>query len=111
MLLPVVTDEPVAVMADWLPQTPVAESPAWKFGVPTKDLAELGAAMAKDDEVLGCAVKRVWNYAMSKGDIVGDSASLDPKVIATVVQKFKASGFNLNATWREIFTHDDFVRF
>ena len=79
--------------------------------MPAADIKAMGQAMASDPAVLECAVSRVWNYAMSKGDIVGDSASLDPKVIAGVVQKFKASGFNLNATWREIFTHDDFVRF
>jgi len=107
VLLPI-TGTPPAVMDDFL----VAGEPtAWKKDMPAADIKAMGQAMASDPAVLECAVSRVWNYAMSKGDIVGDSASLDPKVIAGVVQKFKASGFNLNATWREIFTHDDFVRF
>ncbi|MEO7329069.1 MAG: hypothetical protein ABI193_10850 [Minicystis sp.] len=106
-----VPDEPVALMSDWLPQTPVPEIPAWKFGVPTKDLAELGAAMAKDDEVLGCAVKRVWNYAMSKGDIVNDAADVPTEVIAPLNQVFKDNGYNLRKVIRAAFVHDDFVRF
>lgn len=107
VLLPI-TGTPPAVMDDFLL---AGEPTAWKKDMPAADIKAMGQAMASDPAVIECAVSRVWNYAMSKGDIVGDSASLDPKVIATVVQKFKASGFNLNATWREIFTHDDFVRF
>ena len=87
------------------------EATAGKKAMPAADSTAMGVAMASDPEVLECAVSRVWNYAMSKGDIVGDSATLDPSVIAALVQKFKASGFNLNATWRDTFTHDDFVRF
>ncbi len=108
--VPVVGD-PLAVMDDWLPQTPTPEPPAWKFGVPTKDLAELGAAMAKDDEVLGCAVKRVWNYAMSKGDIVNDAADVPTEVIAPLNQVFKDNGYNLRKVIRAAFVHGDFVRF
>ena len=107
VLLPI-TGTPAAVMDDFLL---AGEPTAWKKDMPAADIKAMGQAMASDPAVIECAVSRVWNYAMSKGDIVGDSASLDPKVIATVVQKFKANGFNLNATWREIFTHDDFVRF
>jgi hypothetical protein len=107
VLLPI-TNTPVAEMTDYLVP---GEPTGWKKDMPAADIKAMGQAMATDPEVLECAVSRVWNYAMSKGDIVGDSASLDPTVIASLVQKFKASGFNLNATWRATFTHDDFVRF
>lgn len=107
VLLPI-NGTPAAEMTDWL--TP-GEPTAWKINMPAADLKQLGAAMSSDDEVLQCAVTRVWNYAMSKGDVVVNSASLDPTVIAPIVEKFKASGGNLNATWRDVFVHDDFVRF
>jgi hypothetical protein len=103
---------PPAVMEDWLPQTGnPPEGPAWKFGVPTKDLTELGAAMAADDEVMSCAVARVWNYAMSKGDIVIDAATVAPEVITPLYKDFKQGGYNLRAVVRAVFVHEDFVRF
>lgn len=106
-----VTGLPFAVMADWLPQSGTPEVPAWKYKVPTKDLTELGAAMAADDEVMSCAVARVWNYAMSKGDIVIDAASVAPEVTAPLYAGFKQSGYDLRSVVRASFVHDDFVRF
>ena len=50
--------------------------------MPAKDIGEMGAAMAKDDEVIACGVRRMWNYAMSKGDIVIDGADVPDTVIA-----------------------------
>ena len=99
---------PFALMSDWLPP---GEVPAWKLGVPTKDLAELGAAMAADDEVMSCAVSRVWNFAMSKGDIVIDAANIAPEVIAPLYKDFKQNGYNLRSVIRAAFVHADFVRF
>ncbi|MEP7124101.1 MAG: DUF1549 domain-containing protein [Byssovorax sp.] len=106
---------PAAVIDDWLPQTNtpsgMPEGPAWKYLVPTKDLTELGAAMAADDEVMTCAVSRVWNYAMSKGDIVNDAATVAPEVIAPLYKNFKQNGYNLRSVIRAAFVHEDFVRF
>lgn len=107
VLLPLV-GTPTAEMTDWLIP---GEPTAYKMNMPAADLKQLGQAMSSDPEVIECAVTRVWNYAMSKGDVVTNSATLSPEVIAAVVQKFKASGYNMNATWREIFLHPDFVRF
>ncbi len=107
-----VTGLPFAVMEDWLPTMGAQpEVPAWKYGIPTKDLTELGAAMAADDEVMSCAVSRVWNYAMSKGDIVIDAANIAPEVIAPLYKDFKQNGYNLRSVVRAAFVHDDFVRF
>lgn len=99
---------PTALMSDWLPP---GEGTAWKFGAPAADLAEFGAAMAADDEVLSCAVARMWNYAMSKGDIVIDAASVSGVVIDPLFKDFKANGYNLRATLKAIFVHEDFVRY
>lgn len=112
---------PFAEMSDWLPQTGtpsgMPEVPAWKIDpvtkIPifTKDLTELGAAMAADDEVMSCAVSRVWNYAMSKGDIVVDAANVAPEVITPLYKGFKQNGYNLRSVVRAVFVHEDFVRF
>jgi hypothetical protein len=107
VLIPV-TGSPVAELTDWLP---AGEVPAFKYGVPTPTLVEYGAAMAKDDEILACPVKRVWNYAMSKGDIVVDVADVPTEVIGPLVDQFKQNGYNLREIVKAVFLHDDFVRF
>jgi hypothetical protein len=107
VLIPV-TGSPVALRTDWLPDS---EKTGFKFGVTTETLAEYGAAMAKDDEILACPVKRMWNYAMSKGDIVIDAADVPTEVIGPLVEQFKGNGYNLREIVKAIFLHDDFVRF
>jgi hypothetical protein len=99
---------PKAKLSDYLP---AGQTTAWKFGAPAATLKELGQAMAKDDEVTSCAVVRMWNYAMSKGDVVNNAATVPSSVIAPLVADFKANGHNLRATLRAILVHDDFVRF
>lgn len=107
VLIPV-TGSPVAELTDWLPP---GEGPAFKFGIYTPTLVEYGAAMAKDEEILACPVKRVWNYAMSKGDIVIDVADVPTEVIGPLVDQFKQNGYNLREIMKAVFLHDDFVRF
>jgi hypothetical protein len=103
-----ITGVPVAVMDDWLPP---GETTAYKFGQDAADLAEFGQHMAQDEEVLQCAVSRIWNFAMSKGDIVNDAAAVPTTTIATLVDEFHTTNGNLRKTVRSVFTHDDFVRF
>lgn len=103
-----VAGTPVAVMDDWLPP---GEGLAWKFGVPVTDITGLGAAMAKDPEVISCAVKRMWNYAMSKGDIVIDAADVPDQVVASFTAEFAANGHNLREVLRSMLVSPDFVRF
>jgi hypothetical protein len=103
-----VIGNPVSVFGDWLPE---GGTPAYKFEQPAATLLEMGQRMAVDDEVQTCAVARVWNFAMSRGDIVNDAANVPTEVIADLVASFKASNGNLRATMREVFLHPDFVRF
>lgn len=107
VLIPV-TGSPVAVMTDWLPD---GQTPAFKVGVPTATLVEYGEAMAKDEEIIACPVARMWNYAMSKGDIVIDAAPVPSDVIAPLIEQFKGNGYNLREIVKAVFLHDDFVRF
>ncbi len=107
VLIPV-TGSPQAMLSDFLP---AGETTAWKFGFPVSNLKEMGQAMAQDDEILDCAVARIWNFAMGKGDIVVDGASLPNSVVQPLIDEFKAGNYNLRATIRSAFVHDDFVRF
>jgi len=107
VFIPIET-EPLAEFSDWLPP---GETTAWRFGKPAQNLAELGAHMAADPEVQACSIIRVWNYAMSKGDVVNDAASVPTEVIQPLVDEFSGNNFNLRTAIRSTFLHDDFVRF
>jgi hypothetical protein len=107
VLVPV-EGSPFAVRTDWIPD---GESTAWKFGMPAADLKELGEVMAADPEVVACGVKRMWNYAMSRGDIVDNEAPVPDSVIADHVVSFEANNYNMRAVLRDILLSDDFVRF
>ncbi|MEM9692743.1 MAG: DUF1588 domain-containing protein, partial [Myxococcota bacterium] len=76
----------------WLP---AGEPTAWRSGVPTPDLPSLGAAMAADPAVKACLAARLWNFVMSKEDIVTDLAVVPAEVIAPHVQVLDESGGSL----------------
>ncbi len=100
---------PFAVLEDWLP--PGHQETAWRFGEPTADLSSLGAALAGDPAVAECAVARVWNFALGRGDVIAGSAEVPPEVTAETVRAFEAGGFRLREVLRAAFKSDDFVRY
>jgi hypothetical protein len=99
---------PTAQMSDWLVS---GEQLAWRHGEPAATLPALGAAIASDPDVADCAVARVWNWAMSKGDIVLDASAVPEFVIKGLVVDFANNQFKLKRVIRDAFTSDDFVRF
>jgi hypothetical protein len=99
---------PKARRNDYLPD---AEGYAWRFGKPVADIAALGKAISEDPDVRKCAVNRVWNYAMSRGDIVNDLASVPDAVTAPYVTTFKSGNYNLKETIRAVFKSEDFTKF
>jgi hypothetical protein len=103
-----VPGNPKAARIDYLP---AAEGFAWRAGKPVTDIPTLGAAIAADPEVGRCAVNRVWNYAMSRGDIVNDLATIPNAVTQPYVDSFAAGGNKLKETIRGIFKSEDFVKF
>lgn len=107
VLVPV-EGSPAAQLSDWLSS---GEGFAWKFNMPVTDLASLGQTMASDPEVVTCAVKRIWNYAMSRGDIVVNETPVPDVVVADYVTFFESNNHNLKLTLREILLSDDFVSF
>ncbi len=99
---------PTALLSDWLP---AGEPTAWRFGTVAADLPALGAALAADPLVAECAVARVWNWALGKGDIVDTLALVPTEVIAAQTAAFQASGGKLKDAIFTVYTSDDFVSF
>ena len=115
-----VEGEPFAALTDWLsvgaldgyPENENAKPFAWRHDLDrVRTLAQLGTVMANDPEVISCAVKRVWNYAMSHGDIVDNNSDVPQAVIGDLVDDFTANGYNMKQTLRSILLHEDFVSF
>jgi hypothetical protein len=103
-----IPSNPNAARADYLP---ASESFAWRNGKPVTDIAGLGKAMADDPDVASCAVNRIWDYAMSRGDIVADAAPVPKAVTQPYVDKFVAGGMKLKETIRDVFKSEDFTKF
>jgi hypothetical protein len=99
---------PAAQMSDWLV---TGEVTSWRHGEPVADLTALGNAMAQDPDVAECAVARVYNWGMSKTDIVNDLATVPDSIVQPLTQAFISGGYKLKGTIRQVFTSDDFVRF
>lgn len=104
-----VPGNPKATVADYIPGTTAIYK--WRNDKPVNDLAGYGAAIAADPEVARCAVNRVWNYALSRGDIVNDLATVPNVVTDPLVKDFTAGGFKLKETIRAVFKAEDFVKF
>ena len=100
---------PTATLADWLPAG--MQTFAWRNGKVVTDLPTLGAAVAADPDVARCAVNRIWNFAMSRGDIVNDLATIPPVVTDPLLTAFTANGMKMKSLIKNAFTSDDFVKF
>jgi hypothetical protein len=98
----------VTEISHWLSGSEVT---AWRYGEPAADLPALGQAIASDPAAAECAVARVWNFAMSKEDIVTDEVTVPRPVIQPYIEQFQANGMNLREVLRSILVSDDFVRF
>jgi hypothetical protein len=100
---------PTATLADWLPS---GEQFYWRQGgPPVTDIPGLGAQIAADPAVTQCMVTREWNYAMSRGDVVDDTAPVPNVLTDPLVQDFKQNGLKIKHLLKAIFTSDDFVKF
>lgn len=112
--------------ADFAVMTPVAPEPIptqlshylvagetlhWRLDQPTADLGQLGAVIAEDPAVSECMVARMWNFAMSKEDIITDLATVPFSVVEKHVNKYDGNGQDLKAVLRDILLSDDFVSF
>jgi hypothetical protein len=105
---PVAPDAIPTELAHWLAP---GEKTYWRMGTPAADLPSLGQAIAADPDVAECAVARMWNFAMSKEDIVSDLATVPLAVLEPFIADFQGSGQNLKKTLRAMLTSDDFLRY
>ena len=102
------TSEPATTeLSHWLR---AGETTHWRMDMPVADLAGLGQALASDPDVAQCLVARLWNFTMSKEDIVSDLATVPTEVIAPYVDEFANSG-DMKAMLRAMMKGEDFVRF
>jgi hypothetical protein len=101
--------EPAAALTDFQPTA--TQKYAWRIDKPVTDLTSYGAAIAADPEVGRCAVNRIWNYALSRGDIVNDLATIPVAVTDPLAKDFNANGQKLKETIRAVFKAEDFVKF
>jgi len=108
VMTPTVPDPVTTQLDHWLN---AGEPLAWRKGVEVKDLPELGKAMAADPDVAECAVARMYNFAMSKEDIVSDLATVPTEVLQPYIDEFNSNGMNLKQTLRAILLSDDFIKF
>jgi len=99
---------PAAQLIDWLP---AGETTAWRFGKPAADMAALGAAIAADPVFATCITTRVWNWGMSRPDVVEDQAGFVPPFGADLVTSLTSNNWDVKKLTRQVFTSDSFVRF
>lgn len=103
-----IANTPRTKMEDWLP---AGQPLAWRNGKTVTDMASLGKAMVDDPDVQRCAVTRVFNFAMSKGDVVNDLATLPQVVTDPYLKSFKDGGFKLKPIIAQVFKSEDFIKF
>lgn len=105
---PTAPDPTTTELSHWLQ---AGEETAWRYGVPVADLPELGAAMADDPTVKGCVTARLWNFAMSKEDIVAGLATVPAEVIEPYMNALNDNGGDMKAALKMMFKSEDFVSF
>jgi hypothetical protein len=103
-----VPGEPLAQVSDYLVD---GEPFAWRPGVTTNNLVELGAAMAEDPAVIECFVARAWNWTMGRNDIVDAVAGVPTEVIQPFIDSFVNNNYNYKELVRSMFKSDDFILF
>ncbi|MEO6953298.1 MAG: hypothetical protein ABI321_15975 [Polyangia bacterium] len=99
---------PTAVLGDWLP---AGEALSYRFQQPAPTITDLGAKLAADPATAQCQVARLWNWAMDKGEIVTDAATVPKGTIDTVLTSYTSNGYKLKAALKATFTHADYVKF
>lgn len=105
---PIAPDPVTTQISHWLPD---GETTAWRLGVPAASLPELGAAMAQDPEVMYCMTARLWNFTMSKEDIVSELAIVPAEVIEVYANRLATNGGDLRDALSAMFKSEDFVSF
>jgi hypothetical protein len=99
---------PNTLLIDWIP---AGEQTSWRYQKPTPDLQSLGTAIAADPGFSRCLVNRVWNWAMSRGDVVNDGTLITDTLATPMSAQFIADGYNVKKLIRRVFNDPYFVRY
>jgi hypothetical protein len=108
---PVITPvpgSPATRLVDWLPE---GEAPAWRYGQKTADVKALGAAIVADPGFARCMATRVWNWALSRGDVIVDNSTLTPELADELAGVLRDSNWDARKLIRRVFLSDGFVRY
>ena len=108
VMTPTAPDPTPTELTHWLQP---GEQTAWRHDIQVANIRELGSAMAADPDVMECATTRLWNFTMSKEDVISDLAVVPFEVIEPFYNEFFDSGFDVKETLRAMMKSDDFVRF
>jgi hypothetical protein len=108
VMTPTAPEPQVTAFEHWLVP---GETTAWRKEVPAATLQELGSAMAADPDVMECAVTRLYNFAMSKEDVIADLATVPFEVVEPFYDEFYDNSFDVKETLKSIMKSEDFVRF
>lgn len=100
--------EPLARRSDWIPDN---EPTAWRLGKPVNNLAGVGALIASDPEFMRCMTKRLWNWAMSRGDVLDDNAKVPDELMAQVDGGLLGVQSTLKPVLRSVLTSAAFTRY
>jgi hypothetical protein len=103
-----VPNTPIAKMTDWLP---AGEQLSWRYMVAAKDLPTLAADIVADPVFNTCMATRIWNWVMSRPDVVNDGATLTPDLAMTLTTQLSQNNGNIKELIRSSFKSDDFVHF
>ncbi len=108
VMTPTAPDAVKTELSHWLK---AGETTHWRYGQEVADLPALGDAIATDPDVAECMVARMWNFAMSKEDIVSDLSTVPTDVIQPYIDELQSNGQNLKGVLRSIMTSSDFIKF
>jgi hypothetical protein len=103
-----VPGSPPSQRIDWLP---AGEPTAWRFGKPVMTLKELGAAIAADPEMVGCYATRIWNWALSRGDVIVDQSTLTPELREQLAGVLAQNNLDARKLIRHVLLSESFVRY
>jgi hypothetical protein len=108
VMTPTAPDPTVTELSHWLQP---GVTTAWRQGVEVETLPELGQALANDTDVAACLSARLWNFALSKEDIVSGLAVVPGEVIDVYVNQLANNGGDLKDVIKSMFKSEDFVSF
>jgi hypothetical protein len=75
------------------------------------DYPGFGSEMAADPAVAMCFMKRAWNYAYSRDDVVNELALVPDHVVQDLTDYFVQNNYNYKKALLKLYTSANFIRF